>query len=75
MGRLFGDQRQQQQFQIARGEDPRAASAAFTAGPFFKTVAVFACVTQVRRTVVGRVFIFTHVFHLWLHVRYTLRYI
>ncbi|MNP83637.1 hypothetical protein D3C76_1826440 [compost metagenome] len=43
MARLFGDQRQQQQFQIARSEDPRAASAPFTAGTraFFEAVAAF----------------------------------
>jgi hypothetical protein len=42
---LFGDQGQQQQFQVAGGEYPGAATAAFAAGAFFEavaTVAVFA---------------------------------
>jgi hypothetical protein len=42
VARLFGDQRQQQQFQVARGEHPWAASAAFTAGAFFEAVAAVA---------------------------------
>jgi hypothetical protein len=45
VARLFGDQRQQQQFQVTGGEHPWAASAAFAAGAFLSrhaAVAVFA---------------------------------
>jgi hypothetical protein len=44
VARLFGDQRQQQQFQIARGEYPRAATAALAAVAFFEAVTAVAVV-------------------------------
>ncbi|MNY37663.1 hypothetical protein D3C86_1722400 [compost metagenome] len=46
---LLGDQRQQQQFQIARGEDAGAASAALAAGPG----ALFEAVAAVVMVAVG----------------------
>ena len=44
MARLLGDQCQQQQFQVARGEHPGATSTAFAAGAraFFEAVTAFA---------------------------------
>jgi hypothetical protein len=44
VARLLGDQRQQQQFQIAGGEDPGAAPTAFAAGAwaFLEAVAAVA---------------------------------
>ncbi|MNR66454.1 hypothetical protein D3C85_1899530 [compost metagenome] len=39
MTRLFGDQRQQQQFQVAGGKNPWAAATAFATGPFLEAVA------------------------------------
>jgi hypothetical protein len=42
VARLFGDQRQQQQFQITGGEYPWAAAAAFATGAFFEAVTAVA---------------------------------
>lgn len=39
---LFGDQCQQQQFQVARGKHSRAAPTAFTTGAFFEAVTAVA---------------------------------
>lgn len=39
MARLFGDQRRQQQFQVAGGEDPWATAAALAAWTFVEAVA------------------------------------
>jgi hypothetical protein len=44
VARLFGDQRQQQQFQIARSEYPWAATAAFATVAFFEAVTAVAVV-------------------------------
>lgn len=45
MARLLGDQRQQQQLQVAGGEDPWATAAAFAPGAFFETVVAVAVLT------------------------------
>ncbi|MNS76956.1 hypothetical protein D3C72_1105230 [compost metagenome] len=45
MARLFGDQRQQQQFQVTGGEDPGAATTALTSGAFLEAVAAVAVFT------------------------------
>ena len=42
MARLFGDQRQQQQFQVTGGENPGAATTALAAGAFLESVAAVA---------------------------------
>ena len=55
VARLFGDQGQQQQFQIARGKYTRASSTAFTAGALLETIRVHAMLA-----VVG-VMMFAHV--------------
>jgi len=39
---LLGDQRQQQQFQVAGGKNSRAATAAFATGAFLEAVAAIA---------------------------------
>ena len=52
VARLIGDQRQQHQFQVARGEYPRPTAAAFTAGTFRETIAAIAVFAEVRAVVV-----------------------
>jgi hypothetical protein len=42
VARLFGDQRQQQQFQVAGGKYPRATTTAFAARAFLEAVAAVA---------------------------------
>jgi len=70
VARLLGDQRQQQQFQITGGEDPWAASTAFTAGAFFKAVTAVAVFAMMMGGMMVSHFSFSLVVF-----RYNLRYI